>query len=153
MSSGSAGHPWTMRTTPRAFFHRKAHKWKQCIRACLWTLSPGLWSPNAPPSAASILHTQLGSGLRQGFVSVGAGSPTESILWYVYDMYIPNRSYHTHHTDLLEARNPSWFPCSQERILCWVQFSHSVVSDSLWPHGLQNTTLPCPSSTPRVSTN
>ena len=27
------------------------------------------------------------------------------------------------------------------------QFSHSVVSDSLWPHGLQHTRPPCPSST------
>ena len=31
-----------------------------------------------------------------------------------------------------------------------VQFSHSVMSDSLWPHGLQHTRLPCPSSTPRA---
>ena len=30
-----------------------------------------------------------------------------------------------------------------------VQFSQSVVSESLWPHGLQYTRLPCPSSTPR----
>ena len=29
-----------------------------------------------------------------------------------------------------------------------VQFSYSVVSDSLWPHGLQHTRLPCPSPTP-----
>ena len=28
-----------------------------------------------------------------------------------------------------------------------VQFSYSVVSDSLWPHGLQNTRLHCPSPT------
>ena len=28
-----------------------------------------------------------------------------------------------------------------------VQFSHSVVSDSLWPHGLQQARLPCPSPT------
>ena len=34
-----------------------------------------------------------------------------------------------------------------------VQFSHSVVSDSLWPHGLQHTRLPCPSPTPRVYPN
>jgi len=27
----------------------------------------------------------------------------------------------------------------------WIQFSHSVMSDSLWPHGLQHTSLPCPS--------
>ena len=30
-----------------------------------------------------------------------------------------------------------------------VQFSCSVVSDSLWPHGLQHTRLPCPSPTLR----
>ena len=30
-----------------------------------------------------------------------------------------------------------------------VQFSHSVVSDSLWPHGLQHARPPCPSPTPR----
>ena len=29
-----------------------------------------------------------------------------------------------------------------------VQFSHSVVSDSLWPHRLQHTRLSCPSPTP-----
>ena len=33
------------------------------------------------------------------------------------------------------------------------QFSHSVVSDSLWPHGLQNTWPPCPSPTPGVYSN
>ena len=31
-----------------------------------------------------------------------------------------------------------------------VQFSHSVVSDSLQPHGLLHTRLPCPSPTPRA---
>ena len=35
-----------------------------------------------------------------------------------------------------------------------VQFSHSVVSSSLWPHGLQHARLPCPSpTTPRVYSN
>ena len=33
------------------------------------------------------------------------------------------------------------------------QFSHSVVSDSLWPHGLQYARLPCPSPTPRAYSN
>ena len=33
------------------------------------------------------------------------------------------------------------------------QFSHSVVSNSLWPHGLQHTRLPCPSPTPGVYSN
>ena len=34
-----------------------------------------------------------------------------------------------------------------------VQFSHSVMSNSLWPHGLQHTRLPCPSQTPGVFSN
>ena len=34
-----------------------------------------------------------------------------------------------------------------------VQFSHSVVSDSLRPHGLQHTRLPCPSPTPGAYSN
>ena len=34
-----------------------------------------------------------------------------------------------------------------------VQFSHSVVSNSLWPHGLQHARPPCPSPTPRVYLN
>ena len=34
-----------------------------------------------------------------------------------------------------------------------VQFSHSVVSNSLWPHGPQNARLPCPSPTPGVYPN
>ena len=34
-----------------------------------------------------------------------------------------------------------------------VQFSHSVVSNSLWPHGLQHTRPPCPAPTPGVYSN
>ena len=34
-----------------------------------------------------------------------------------------------------------------------VQFSHSVVSASLWPHGLQHTRLPCLSPIPRAYSN
>ena len=41
------------------------------------------------------------------------------------------------------------FPIVLIRVLS-VQFSHSVMSGSLWPHGLQHTRLPCPSPTPRA---
>ena len=34
-----------------------------------------------------------------------------------------------------------------------VQFNHSVVSDSLWPHESQHIRPPCPSPTPRVHSN
>ena len=33
------------------------------------------------------------------------------------------------------------------------QLCHSVMSDSLWPHGLQHARLPCPTSTPRACSN
>ena len=33
------------------------------------------------------------------------------------------------------------------------QLSHSVVSDSLWPHGLQHARPPCPSPTPGACSN
>ena len=41
-------------------------------------------------------------------------------------------------------------------LLTWgysVQFSRSVTSNSLWPHGLQHTRPPCPLPTPRVHSN
>ena len=38
-------------------------------------------------------------------------------------------------------------------IVSSVQFSCSVVSNSLWPHGLQHARLPCPSPTPRACSN
>ena len=46
-------------------------------------------------------------------------------------------------------------------LFCWfssvhlgsVQFSKSVVSDSLWPHGLQHSRLPYPSPTPEACSN
>ena len=44
---------------------------------------------------------------------------------------------------------------SNQNCLYWYQFhfSHSVMSDSLWPHGLQHARLPCPSPTPRACSN
>ena len=34
-----------------------------------------------------------------------------------------------------------------------VQFSRSIMSSSLWPHGLQHARLPCPSPTPKACSN
>ena len=39
------------------------------------------------------------------------------------------------------------------RIILWVQFSHSVVSDSLGPDELQHARPPCPSPTPGIHPN
>ena len=42
-------------------------------------------------------------------------------------------------------------PVSVERLIAQIQFSRSVVSDSLRPHGLPHSRPPCPSSTPGAS--
>ena len=53
----------------------------------------------------------------------------------------------------------SWETCMQvkkqqlELDVESVQFNHSVMSNSLWPHGLQHARPPCPSPTPRVYPN
>ena len=57
--------------------------------------------------------------------------------------------------------NPFQYSClvnSMDRGACGlqfssVQFSHSLMSDSLQPHGLQHTRLPCPSPTPGAYSN
>ena len=49
--------------------------------------------------------------------------------------------------------NPVIFKCILWEWVWWVQFSCSVMSDSLRPHGLQHARLPCPSLTPRVYSN
>ena len=48
----------------------------------------------------------------------------------------------------------SWRYIYRSRVCqTWNQFSHSVVSDSLQPHGVQHARLPCPSPTPGVHSN
>ena len=42
---------------------------------------------------------------------------------------------------------------SRSQYISSVQFSHSVVSNSLWPHEPQHTRPPCPSPTPAVHPN
>ena len=43
--------------------------------------------------------------------------------------------------------------CKWDFVSCSLQFSRSVMSDSLQPHGLQHTRLPCPSPTARACSN
>ena len=43
-------------------------------------------------------------------------------------------------------------PC-HFKVLSSDQFSHSAVSDYLWPHGLKHAKLPCPSPTPGACSN
>ena len=47
----------------------------------------------------------------------------------------------------------TWIWASHVAQFSSVQFSCSVVSNSLWPHGLQRARLPCPSATPGAYSN
>ena len=59
------------------------------------------------------------------------------------------------------AQSPVWTLASYSKFplaiyftyMCSVQFSHSVLSNSLQPHGLQYARLFCPSPTPRAYSN
>ena len=65
-------------------------------------------------------------------------------------------------TSLFSMSSSLFLPCTQvyqhhfsrfSLSIYSVQFSRSVVSDSLRPHGLQHARPPCPSPTPRVYSN
>ena len=47
----------------------------------------------------------------------------------------------------------SMLKCLAQSKTSSVEFTHSVVSNSLWPYGLQHVRPPCPSQTPRVHSN
>ena len=73
------------------------------------------------------------------------------------------------HPRLKNAASHQCFPTEVQTETCWpaqgtchpepiilarsAQFSHSTVSDSLRPHGLQHARLPCPSPTPGACSN
>ena len=66
------------------------------------------------------------------------------ILWKEFPLLLPLKK--VLNWNLVDLQCCASFRCS-------VQFSHSVVSDSLWPHGLQHTRLPCPSPAPGACSN
>ena len=51
-------------------------------------------------------------------------------------------------TDKVHPCDTTFFPHHQS-----IQFSHSIVSNSLWTYGLWHTSLPCPSPTPGACSN
>ena len=88
------------------------------------------------------------------FSKVSASSPLVMIIKNVFR----HSKYH------LEDISPRWKPLPYYRhknflqnYFPWcfssAQFSHSVMSNSLWPHGLQHARLPCPPPTPRAFSN
>ena len=59
-------------------------------------------------------------------------------------------------TRLSDWTELDWTGNLKRKVIPWVQsvqLSHSVISDYLWPHGLQHTRLPCPSPALGVYSN
>ena len=61
---------------------------------------------------------------------------------------IPSLQHWIHRLGLLPL--PPTVPIFSSLQFSSIQFSHSVVSDSLWPHEMQHARPPCPSPTPGV---
>ena len=57
---------------------------------------------------------------------------------------------HSQLSDLRQVISPL---CASISLLCSVHFSLSILSDSVWPQGLQQARLPCLSPTPRACSN
>ena len=74
-------------------------------------------------------HLYLGTGNKNHFSILGITTFLALIIANGYE----------HHTKML--------------LLLPFQFSHSVMSNSWQPHGLQHSSLPCPSPTPRACSN
>ena len=77
-------------------------------------------------------------------------------LWYIYT----SAYYYSKEKEWLQLLNINIDGCQKHNIVQRKRvmeesssFSHSVVSDSLWPHWLQHSRLPCPSPSPRVCSN
>ena len=69
-----------------------------------------------------------------------------SHLWLALRLCVNRKWRLTHSCKLLLC-------CAKSPQFSSVQFSHSVVSDSLWPHELQHARPPCPSPSPGVHSN
>ena len=89
-------------------------------------------------SSNSLALCHLGSRINY-YLSINKGNP-EASHWHLQGAFTLTVVF----ADSFPARLDGSYQFSS------VQFSRSVMSHSLWPHGLQHTRPPCPSPTPRV---
>ena len=69
----------------------------------------------------------------------------------VTEFPFPEPLYPRHYSGVSTSPRPGQSEHSLSRVISSVQFSCSVMSDSLRPHGLKHTRLPCPSPTPKLA--
>ena len=105
-----------------------------------------LGRPNAPaPSIQELIHTIMETGVSQDLQSELASSRTRSPSGLVLVKKLPDwRPRRSQYSTQIWKQKKSSDP---------VQFSCSIMSNSLQPHGLQYARLPCPSLSPRICSN
>ena len=111
-------------------FHALEEEMATHSRIVAWRM-PGTEEPGGLPSMG--LHRV---GHDWSNLAAAAESP-----WYLHLLHLVLHSHHPILSLLLKIQFSS------------VQFSRSVMSNSLWPYRLQHARPPCPSSTPRVYSN
>ena len=74
--------------------------------------------------------------------------PTIPLFWLIISYCCIFINYSFSHASTSHFLNKSYYDSQSSN-----QISHSVVSDSLWPHESQHTGLPCPSPSPGVHSN
>ena len=105
----------------------------------VWKVSPHGSVVNNPPPNAGDSDLIIGSGRSP---REGNGNPLHILAWEIPEK--ENRTEEPGGLQFIGSQN--W-----KRLRDLVQFSHSAVSDSLQPHGLQHARLPCPSPIPELA--
>ena len=134
-----------------------------CPSRCVWS-SLNHWGPERKTwgrerlplllSACMLELARQSSALELGFIPL-----TPPVLWPSDSNWNYTNAFHNQLADSrlwkFSASIIKWqflrISLSRYRDIC--QFNHSVMSDSLWTHGLQHARLPCPSPTPRAYSN
>ena len=110
-------------------------------------LAGGFFTTGLPGKSPALIYWSKGELWKEGaiFPEVDPGASTKS-------SRKPHHRWGQKDADRKDSPiSHQWL--SLEFIICSVQFSHSVVSDSLQPHESQHARPPCPSPTPGVHSN
>ena len=110
------------------------------------------WSGVPWPPAGELLDPEV----KPGSPALAGGFFTTDATWEALPhcrMAICNSSHSESGFGQSDSLNLEVYLCRLFSQFSSVQFSRSVVSDSLQPHGLQHARPPCPSATPRVHSN
>ena len=124
------------------------------MRSLSTTTFSNFQNPNTPSRAqitgiSSLTELSVSRFLSFSLSPQAPKASNNTFLWNstAPDFYL----FHVIYSSMLSVQCPS-LPFSV-RSIHLVQFSRSVVTDSLWPHGLQHARPPCRSPTPRVYPN